>query len=179
MAQAPEHLSGWRSAAIDASIACTQAALAAAEQLLRLNLEAARRALEQHAEAARALVGTTDPGELMRLRTRLVEQTTQQAAAYAQDVYELVSETQAQLAQHAERQLARFNEDMARRAGQTMDGAPGAEVAVAAVKSSLAASAAMIENLNRATRQFADVSEATLRAAAKQMATAGRPGPGR
>ncbi len=177
MAQAPEHLSGWRSAAIDATIACTQAALAGAEQLLRLNLEAARRALEQHAESARALLGTTDPGELMRLRTRLVEQTMQQAAAYAQDVYELVSETQAQLAQHAERQLAGFNDDLVRRTGQAMDAAPGAEVAVAAMKSSLAASAAMIENLNRATRQFADVSEATLRAAAKQMTRAAEASP--
>src|SRR5581483_8930753 len=119
-------------------------------------LEAARRALEQHAESARALLGTTDPGELMRVRTRLVEQTMQQAAAYAQDVYELVSATQEQLAQHAERQLAGFDEDLARRAGQAMDAAPGAEVALAAVKSSLAASAAMVENLSRATRQFAD-----------------------
>lgn len=179
MTQAPEHLSGWRSAAIDTTIACTQAALAGAEALLELNLQAARRALEQHAEAARALLGTADPAELMRVRTRLVEQTMQQAAAYAQDVYELVSETQAQLARHAERQLAGFNDDLVRRAGEALEGSPGAEVAVAAVRSSLAASAAMIENLNRATRQFADVSEATLRAAAKQMARTAeaRPGP--
>jgi len=45
-------------------------------------------------------------------------------------------------------------------------------VAVAAVKSSLAASAAMMENLNRATRQFADLSEATIRAAAANMVKA-------
>jgi phasin family protein len=172
MAQAPEHLSGWQRAAIDTAIACTQAALAGAEELLRLNLEAARTSLEQHAQAARALLATTDPGELLRVRARLAQQTMQQAASYARDVYDLVSETQAQLAQHAGRQLAGIGDDLIRRAGETGESAPGAEVAMAAVKSSLAASAAMIDNLNRATRQFADVSEATIRAAATNMAKA-------
>jgi phasin family protein len=86
MAQASEQLAGWQKAAIDTTIACTQAALAGAEQLLRLNLEAARTALEQHAQATRALLGTTDPDELMRLRSRLVQQTMHQAATYAQNV---------------------------------------------------------------------------------------------
>ena len=175
MAQAPEHLSGWRGAAIDTTIACTQTALAGAEALLQLNLEAARRALEHHAQATRALLGATDPGELMRVRARLVEQTMQQAAAYAQDVYELVSETRAQLAQQAERQLAGFGDDLVRRAGEAMDGAPGAEVAVAAVKSTLAASAAMMDNLDRATRQFAGLSEAAAHAAVAELVRAGDP----
>src|SRR4051812_24137212 len=85
MAQAPEHLSGWQRAAIDTSIACAQAALAGAEQLLRLNMEAARTALEQQAQVARALLGTADHAELMRIRSRLAQQTMQQVAAYAQD----------------------------------------------------------------------------------------------
>jgi phasin family protein len=172
MAQASEQLAGWQKAAIDTTIACTQAALAGAEQLLRLNLEAARTALEQHAQATRALLGTTDPDELMRLRSRLVQQTMHQAATYAQNVYELVSATQAQFAQHTERQLAGFNEALMARAERA---APGAEVTVAAVKSSLAASAAVMENLNRATRQFADLSEATIRAAATNIAKAAEP----
>jgi phasin family protein len=170
MSQAPEQLAGWQRAAIDTTIACAQSALAGAEELLRLNLEAARAALDQHAQAARALLGTSDPQDLIRLRTRLAQQSMQQAAAYAQDVYELVSATQAQLAQHVQRQLAGFGEDLVERAEQGGRAAPGAEVAVAAVKSSLAASAAMMENLNRATRQFADLSEATIRAAAMNMA---------
>src|SRR4051812_18974901 len=118
MAQGPEQLAGWQKAAIDTSIACAQAALAGAEQLLQLNLDAARTALEQHAQATRALLGTTDPQELMRLRSRLAQQTMQQAASYAQDVYDLVSATHAQFAQHTERQLAGFNEDLVTRAEQ-------------------------------------------------------------
>jgi phasin family protein len=177
MAQAPEQFSAWQRAAIDSTIACAQAALTGAEQLLRLNLVAARTALEQHAQAARELLATSDAQELMRLRSRLAQQTMQQAAAYAQDVYELVSETQAQLARQAEQQFERFSEDVLKPAQQAGQSAPGAEVAVAAVKSSLAASAAMMDNLNRATKQFADLSEATIRDAAANMvkAAAARP----
>ena len=169
MAQAPEQFSAWQRAAIDTTIACAQAALAGAEQLLRLNLEAARSALEQHAQAARELLGSSDPQDLIRLRSRMAQQTMQQAAEYAQNVYELVSQTQAQLARHAQHQFERFSEDVLKPAQQA---GPGAEVAVAAVKSSLAASAAMMDNLNRATKQFADLSEATIRAAAANMVKA-------
>ncbi|HEY6863440.1 MAG TPA: phasin family protein [Burkholderiales bacterium] len=178
MAHAPETLSGWQRAAIDTTIACAQTALAGAEQLLRLNIDAARRALEQHAQAVRALLGTSDPAELMRLRSRLAQQTMEQAASYAQEVYELVRETQAQLAQHAEQQLSGLNDDLARRADESAT--PGAEVAVAAVRSSIAASAAVMENLNRATQQFADLSQATIRAAATNLGRVGEPqAPGR
>ena len=48
-------------------------------------------------------------------------------------------------------------------------GAPGAEMQSAALKSTLAASSAMMESLNQATRQFAELSEATMKAAAAQM----------
>src|SRR6184192_3300707 len=77
MAQAPEQFSAWQRAAIDSTIACAQAALSGAEQLLRLNLVAARTALEQHAQAARELLATSDAQELMRLRSRLAQQTMQ------------------------------------------------------------------------------------------------------
>jgi phasin family protein len=172
MAHAPEQFSAWQRAAIDTTIACAQAALTGAEQLLRLNLDAARTALEQHAQSARELLAAGDAQELIRLRSRLAQQSMQQAAEYAQNVYELVSHTQAQLARQAEQQFERFSEDVLKPAQQAGQGGPGSEVAVAAVKSSLAASAAMMDNLNRATKQFADLSEATIRAAAANMVKA-------
>ena len=48
-------------------------------------------------------------------------------------------------------------------------GAPGSEVSSAALKSTFAATSAMMESLNQATRQFAELSEATMKAAAAQM----------
>jgi phasin family protein len=165
MALTPEHLSGWQKAAIDSTIACTQAALAGAEDLLRLNLQAARTALEQHAQVARALLGTTDPQALMQVRSRLAQQAMQETAAYAQEAHEILAATVAQLSQHAERQRAVFGDASA---AATEPAPAGANVTVAAVKSSLAASAAMIDSLDRATRQFADLSNAAISAAVSE-----------
>jgi phasin family protein len=169
MAQIPEQLSAWQKVAIDATIAYAQATLASAEQLLRLNLEAARAALEQQAQAARDLLSSEDPQELLNLRSRLAEASMQRTASYAQDVYELVSQTQAQLARLAEQQWSHVNERALQRESAGQQEVPGAEVAMAAVKSSLAASAAMMDNLDRATRQFADLSEASIRAVTANM----------
>ena len=170
MAQAPEHISGWQRAALDSTIACAQAALEGAEDLLRLNLGAARVALEQHARVMRALLATTDPQELVRVRSRLAQEAVQQTASYAQEAHEILAATLAQLSQHAERQRAAFG-------GPAWRGEPepaGANVTVAAVKSSLAASAAMIDNLDRATRQFAEISNAAMNTAALNGVRAGR-----
>lgn len=175
MAQVSEPLSTWQRSALDAALAYAQTALASAEQLLLLNLEAARKALEQHGQAARDLLETTDADELMRLRSRLAQSSMQQTAAYAQNIYELVSQAQAQLARLAEQQFSRVNDDMLKRAEQE---APGSDLAAAAVRSSLQASAAMMENLNRATRQFADLSEASIRAATANMVSMSERGAG-
>jgi len=169
MVQVPEQLSAWQRAALDATIAYAQATLAGAEQLLRLNLEAARAALEQQAQAARDLLSAEDPQELLKLRSRLAQTSMQRTASYAQNIYELVSQTQAQLASLAQEQWSQANEKALQRAKQAGRELPGAEVAMAAVKSSLAASAAMVDNLDRATRQFADLSEASIRAATANM----------
>src|SRR5262252_4646905 len=80
MAQIPEQLSAWQKVAIDSSIAYAQATLASAEQLLRLNLEAARASLEQQAQAARDLLSSEDPQELLKLRSRLAEASMQRTA---------------------------------------------------------------------------------------------------
>jgi gamma-glutamyl:cysteine ligase YbdK (ATP-grasp superfamily) len=59
--------------------------------------------------------------------------------------------------------------DMTAGADTLGKGAPGGDLQSAALKSTLAASSAMMESLNQATRQFAELSEATMKAAAAQM----------
>lgn len=146
-----------------------RAGLSTAEQLLRLNLDAARSALEQNSKATRDLLSVTDPQELMTLRTRLAETNMQQAAAYANSVYGLVSETQSALAKMFEDGVARFSRDVAESSEKLGKSAPGGDMQAAAVKSTLAATSAMMESLNQATRQFAALSEATMKAATEQM----------
>jgi phasin family protein len=164
-----EQLAAWNQAAYDATMSYARASLASAEQLLRLNLETARATLEQATRATRDLMSVSDPQQFMTLRTKLAQDNMQQAATYAQSVYAIVSQTQAQLTKLFEEQVARASKDMATGAETLGKGMPGAEMQSAALKSTLAATSAMMDSLNQATRQFAELSESTMKAAAAQM----------
>lgn len=165
MANPNEQLAAWQKAALESTLTLAQTSIAGAEQLLKLNLDAARNALEQAGKNTRDLLSITDPQELLELRSKIAQTNMQQTASYAQSIYELVSHTQALLTKLGEEQHARVNQQAAAGAEQFTKGTPGAEVASAAVKSTLAATNAMMDNLNRATKQFADLSEASIKAA--------------
>jgi phasin family protein len=164
-----KQMADWNQAAVESAMSYARAGLTTAEQLLRLNLDAARASLEQNTKATRELLSASDPQELMALRGRLAETNMQQAAAYANSVYELVSQTQSALAKMFEDGVARFSRDVAESAEKLGKDAPGGEMQAAALKSTLAATSAMMESLNQASRQFAALSEAAIKAAAAQM----------
>jgi phasin family protein len=169
MTQPTDQIAAWNQAAYDAAMSYARASLASAEQLLTLNLETARATLDQAARATRELMASGDPQQLLAVRTRLAQTNMQQAATYAQSVYEIVSQTQSHLGKLFEDQLGKLTREMAASAETLGKGAPGTEVSSAALKSTFAATSAMIESLNQATRQFAELSEATMKAATAQM----------
>lgn len=169
MTQPTDQIAAWNQAAYDAAMSYARASLASAEQLLTLNLETARATLDQAAKATRELMASGDPQQLLAVRTRLAQTNMQQAATYAQSVYEIVSQTQSHLGKLFEEQLGKLTREMAASTETLGKGAPGTEVSSAALKSTFAATSAMIESLNQATRQFAELSEATMKAATAQM----------
>lgn len=169
MTQPTEQIAAWNQAAYEAAMNYARASLASAEQLLTLNLETARATLDQAAKATRELMSSGDPQQLVAMRTRLAQSNMQQAATYAQSVYEIVSQTQAHLGRLFEEQMGKLTREMASGAEALGKGAPGSDVSSAALKSTFAATSAMIESLNQTTRQFAELSEATMKAATAQM----------
>ena len=169
MANPNEQLAAWQKAALESTLSYAQASLASAEQLLKLNLDAARNGIEQAGKNTRDLLSISDPQELMQLRTKIAQTNMQQTASYAQNIYEIVSQTQALLTKLNEEQFLRLNKEAAASAEKLSKGTPGADVASATVKSTLAATNAMMDNLNRATKQFAELSEASIKAATAGM----------
>ena len=169
MTNPTEQLAAWNQAAYDAAMNYARASLTSAEQLLRLNLDTARATLDQASRATRDLMSVSDPQQFLQARTKLAQDNMQQAAAYAQSVYAIVSQAQREMSKLFEEQMGRVTKDMAAGADTLGKSAPGADLQSAALKSTLAASSAMMESLNQATRQFAELSEATMKQAAAQM----------
>jgi phasin family protein len=164
-----QQLAAWNQAAYDAALAYARTGLESAEQLLRLNLETARATLDANSHAARELMGATDPRTALATRTKLAELSMQQAASYASSVYEIVSAMQAQLARLAEENLGRAGKALTSSATETAKPVPGGEMPSAALQSTLAATNAMLESLSQATKQFAVLSESSIKAATQQM----------
>ena len=169
MADPNEQLAAWQKAALESTLTYAQASIASAEQLLKLNLDAARNSLEQVGKNTRELLAISDPQELVQLRAKIVQANMQQSASYAQNIYEIVSQTQALLTKLGEEQYSRLNQEASAGAEQLSKDVPGADAAATAVKSTLAAANAMMENLNRATKQFAELSEANIKGATAGM----------
>jgi len=169
MANPNEQLAAWQKAALESTLTYAQASIASAEQLLKLNLDAARNSLEQAGKNTRELLAINDPQELVQLRAKIAQANMQQSASYAQNIYEIVSQTQALLTKLGEEQYSRLNKEATAGAEQLSKALPGADTATDAVKSTLAATNAMMENLNRATKQFAELSEANIKAATAGM----------
>ena len=169
MANPQEQLATWQKAALESTLTYAQASIASAEQLLKLNLDAARNSLEQASKNTSELLATSDPQELVQLRTKIAQTNMQQTASYAQNIYEIVSQTQARLTKLAEEQFSRLNKEASAGAEQLSKGAPGADIASATVKSTLAATNAMMDTINRATKQFAELSDASIKAATAGM----------
>ncbi|MFA5913384.1 MAG: phasin family protein [Burkholderiales bacterium] len=174
MANPNEQLAAWQKAVLESTLSYAQTSLAGAEQLLKLNLAAARNALEQAGKNTRELLSVSDPQDLQELRSKIAQANMQQTASYAQNIYEIVSQTQALLTKLGEERNSRLNQQAAAGAEQLSKGAPGAEVATAAFKSALAATNAMMDGLNQAAKQFSDLSEASIKAATAGMFNSGK-----
>jgi len=168
MANPQEQLAAWQKAALESTLTYAQASIASAEKLLKLNLDAARNALEQAGKNTSELLATSDPQEMVQLRAKIAQTNMQQTATYAQNTYEIVSQTQALLTKLAEEQFSQLNKE-ATAGAEHLKGAPGADIASATVKSTLAATNAMMDSLNRATKQFAELSDASIKAATAGM----------
>ena len=84
-----------------------------AERLTKLNLQAAKVALEQGVEAANTVAGIKDVQELVAVRAKLTEAGVQSALGYSRGVYQIVSEAQADISALAEEAWAAYTKGFA------------------------------------------------------------------
>jgi hypothetical protein len=104
----------------------------------------------------------------------------EKAIAYSRSLYEVAAQTNGELAKFLEAQAAEFNKNLVGLLDKVSKNAPaGSDVAVAAVKSALAAASTAYESFNKVAKQATEIAEANFAAATsgtkeskKQRATA-------
>ena len=162
MFKTPEQFATANKAAVDSMLTLANTALASAERIAALNLNTARSVMEDSVSGAKALMGAKDVQEALSIQASLA----QPNVAYSRSVYEISAQTQEELSKMVEAQFGEFQKTVAGLLDKAAKSAPaGSDVAVAAVKSAIAAATSAFDNMNKAAKQVAEITEANVAAA--------------
>ena len=169
MYQAPEQLMAWNKAYLETAVRFAGIALDGAERMLELQLKAAKNAFADGVQQTKALADVKDPQEFAQLKNTLVQPNLEKATSYVKSVYDVVAATQSEINKLIEEQVAEYNKNVVTGLDKMAKSAPaGSEMAVAAVKSAISAVNSTYDNLSKSAKQFAEMSQANIEAAASQ-----------
>lgn len=161
-----EQLASANKANVEILLSLANTAFASAERLAALNLNTARAMLEDSVSSAKALLAVKDVQQLMAMQSTLAQPAVEKAVAYSRSAYEIATQTQEELTRVIESQVSEINRNVADALDKAAKNAPaGSDVAVAAVKSAIAAANSAYDSMSKAARQVAEMSQANIAAA--------------
>lgn len=143
----------------------TNKAFEGVEKLVELNLQVAKAAVGEAADATRAVLTVKDAQELLALQSSLLQPAAEKAAAYSRHLYDIAASTNASIGKVVEETAAESQRKVMAAIDNAVKNAPaGSENAVALVKSAVAAANNAYESVHKAARQATDVAEANFQA---------------
>jgi len=152
-------------AAIDTASRAARISVDSAERTLAVQLEYAKGAVKQATVTAHAFAQVKDVQELFALRARLAENAIENLMGYSRSLYEVASEAQAEYSRLAEERMGSFQQAVTQTVDKAAQAAPaGSDVAVAAMKSQLAAATAAFDSFTKAARHMASFTDAGMTA---------------
>lgn len=143
------------------------------ERIVKLQLESAKTGLEDSAKLAKAATSVKDLQDASGLRQKATESFVEGALAFSRSLYEIATQAQSELSLLAEERAIAFNKNIVSNMDKLVKSAPaGADVAVAAVKSTVQATAAAVDSITKAAKQVAEFTDASVKAASSATADA-------
>ncbi|PTD97256.1 phasin family protein [Pseudothauera lacus] len=166
MIATPEKLAAANKATVESLLSVSATAMASAERLAALNLNTARALIEDSMSTLKTLSEAKDPQAFINLQTSIAQPGAEKLVAYYRSVYEIATQNQAEITKLMESQLADLNLSLNAALDEASKSAPaGSDVAIAAVKSALAAANSTYDSVSKAARQVVDIAEANVAAA--------------
>jgi len=164
MTNPAEQIAAANKAALDNLVTLTQQAFKGIEQLVELNMQAARSSIDDSVEKAKAALGAKDPQEFMTSLQANLQPAQDKAVAYGRQVADIAAATQAEVSKLAEAQVKAVQEQFQSLVDTAVKNAPaGSESAVAAVKSAIANTTAAFDSVQKAAKQAASAAEANFK----------------
>ena len=148
---------------VDKLLSILNSSFSSAERLVALNLNTARTLLEDSAAHVKLLLAAKDVPELIRLQSSSAQPLLERAVSHARGVYGIASQTQREISGVVEDQWADFNSKFGAVFDTATGSAPaGSDIAVAAVKSALAATHTAYSSAAKAARKVSEIAEANV-----------------
>ena len=162
----PEQIAATNKAGVEAFLGLAHSQFAAFERMSALSFNATKAAFEDGMNHTKALMNAKDVQEFVNINATHAQPALEKAIAYSRSVYQVASQTQGELAKMVEAQAAEFNKSVVGLVDNLSKNAPaGSDVAVAAVKSALAAANSAYDSLTKVAKQATEIAEANFAAA--------------
>ena len=162
----PEQITAANKTGVEALISLVNTQFAAIERLSALNFSVAKSAFEGSVSFTKSLFGAKDAQEFAGLSATAAQPAIEKATAYSRSVYEIMTQTNAEMKKFAEVQAGEFNKNIVGYLDQVSKNAPaGSDVVIAAFKSALAATNSAYDRMSDATKQASEIVESKFNAA--------------
>ena len=139
------------------------ASLNGVEKLTELNLQAAKKSVEEGVSNSVALFRSRDPKALAETVSVQAKPATDKFGAYARHVYQIANETTAELSRIAEKQMSEASRQMFATIDEISKNAPaGTEGVAAFYKSAVSATNSAWDQVSKANKQVLDLTEANV-----------------
>jgi len=159
---------------IESAQAIAMASFAGFEKLAQLNVQAAKSSVEESVQRSMSLLETKDVKALAETFTESVKPSSEKFTAYAQHVYDIASETRAEISKVVEKQFSEGNRQLTASIEAMAKNLPaGSEGVVTMVKTAMTAVHATWDQVNKASRQVVETTDANVAKATNEVLTAG------
>lgn len=170
---AQSQISDFNASQVEIALRVARISLDSFERVLKLQLDSAKTSLEEGTQLAKAVSGIHDFQDAIEFRQKAVENFVEQSLGFYRSLYDITAQTQSELSSLAEERAATFNKSVFAGMEKLAKGAPaGADIAVAAVKSTVHAAAAAVDSITKTAKQVADFANASVKAASSATADA-------
>ncbi|MDR3054027.1 MAG: phasin family protein [Zoogloeaceae bacterium] len=162
----PEQFAATNKAVVDSLLSLAATTLDSAERIAALNLNTARSVLEDSVTNTKAILNVKDPQEALSLQASLAQPNVEKAVAYTRSIYEIGDQAKEGFAKQISSTFADWQKQSSQLLENFSKSSPvGSDVAVAAVRSAIAATNSAFESLNKAAKQVSEIAEANVAAA--------------
>ena len=162
----PDQIVASNKASVEAFIGLAHAQFAAFERLSALTFNVTKSAFEDSVAHTKAVLNAKDVQELINLNSAVAQPALEKVIAYSRNVYDVTAQSQTEVTKLVEAQAGELNKSMVSLLDKVSKNAPaGSDVAVAAVKSALAAANSAYDSMSKMGKQATEMAEANFAAA--------------